>query len=355
MRAGPLVSVIVPAYNAASTLRESVQSALDGSHANIEVIIVDDGSADGTAQVAEALVRSDARVRLHRRDQGGVSAALNAGLALARGDYIARLDADDIWHPAKLERQIELAARDAAAAFIYTFVRHIDGEGRVVRDAPQQLFPRHALCRGIYESLIGGNSSALIKRSVVEAAGGYDEGLSSWEDLLLQLRINARHPIAWVPEYLVGYRVRPGSLSADPANMLRSWREARRRIDRLFPAVPGFVRNWAHGRRCAELAEGFAWRRKPACTASLLIEAARHDPVWTARFLGHRTLRHLRRRLGSSDEPAPGPAFLACRSDEQVGLGNHDQGLEGSGLQRLETKRNRHLAELDERLWDAGA
>ena len=310
--AQPLVSVIVPAFNAASTLRESIESALAGSYKNFEIIIVDDGSTDVTATVAEELITHEARVSLHRRDNGGVAAALNSGLALAQGEYVARLDADDLWHPAKLERQVEAARRNPNAALIYTWVRYIDPESRVRRDGPPQRYPPHALCRGIYESLVGGNSSALMRRDVVRELGGYDETLSSWEDLLLQLRISASHAIDHVPEYLVGYRVRPGSLSAMPDNMLASWRKARERIDRLFPQVPRFARKWAHGRRCADLAESFAWKGDYGQTLKLLAEAARFDPKWTAQWLAFRSWRFTARRISRQEAVASGRRFLDC-------------------------------------------
>jgi glycosyltransferase involved in cell wall biosynthesis len=310
--ARPLASVIVPAFNAESTLRESIESALAGTYGNIEIIIVDDGSTDATAMAAEDLATHDARVSLHRRQNGGVSAALNSGLAVAQGEYVARLDADDLWHREKLKRQLETARRNPEAALIYTWVRYIDAESRVSRDGPTQRFPPHALCRGIYESLVGGNSSALMRRDVVQDLGGYDETLSSWEDLLLQVRISANHAIAHVPEYLVGYRVRPGSLSARPDNMLASWRKARQRIDELFPQVPKFVRDWAHGKRCAELAESFAWKEDHRRSAGLLAEAFRHDPRWTSQWLAFRSRRFVARRNSKQDPVPPGARFLDC-------------------------------------------
>ena len=310
LMAQPLVSAIVPAFNAASTLGKSVESALTGSYENVEIIIVDDGSTDATSEIAEALSARDSRVSLHRQQNGGVSAALNSALALAQGEYVARLDADDVWYPAKLQRQVETARNNPDAALIYTWVRYIDADSRVHRDGPPQRFPPRALCRGIYESLVGGNSSALMRRDVVRELGGYDETLSSWEDLLLQLRISADHAIDHVPEYLVGYRVRPGSLSARPDNMLASWRKARQRIDQLFPQVPKFVRDWAHGKRCAELAEGFAWRAEYQRSAGLLAEALRHDPRWTSQWLALRSRRFVKRRTSKREPMAPGARFL---------------------------------------------
>ena len=313
----PAVSVIVPAYNAEATLAEAVGTALRGTHSDFEVIVVDDGSSDGTLAVADTLARADPRIRLHRQSNRGVSAAFNAGLGRAH-----------------------------QAAFIYTFVRYVDAQGRVTHDGPDQRFPRHALCRGIYESLVGANSSALMRRSAVAEIGGYDEALRSWEDLLLQLKISARADIACVPEYLVGYRVRCDSLSADPANMLRSWRQVRREILDEFRDVPSFVHRWAHGRRCAGFAETFAWRNEYLICARLLAEALRTDPAWTAAFLASRSARKLKRQFTGAPTFSTGPLFSDCDPLKPV----WEAGETRSRLKELEAYRLGRLTKIDEHL-----
>ena len=343
----PLVSVIVPAFNAALTLRETISSALASTYRDIEIIIVDDGSTDATAAIAQEFVRSDNRVRLECTAGGGVSKAFNVGLALARGTYVARLDADDLWHATKIGKQVSFALSTPDAPFIYTFVRYIDGQGRVLRDAAPQRFPGHALCRGLYESLVGGNSSALMRRSTIAEIGGYEESLASWEDLLLQLRISERHQLAHVPEYLVGYRVRPGSLSSDPQNMLVSWRRARRRIIQLFPQIPPRVHAWAHAKRYGELGEALAWRGRPARAASLLLQALWLDPAWTIRFLQYRWMRRWNRARSAKAAPEPGPLFPACRPEEQIRPDEYLFCPEARKLRRLDQRRVAWLGALD--------
>lgn len=343
----PLVSVIVPAFNAELTLRKTAQSALGGCYTSIELILVDDGSTDFTAALAHEIARSDPRVRIISRPNGGLSAALNSGFAVANGEFIARLDADDVWHPHKLERQVQLALRDPDLAFVYSWVRYVDGEGRLVRDGPAQSFPRHALCRGYYESLVGGGSSALMKRSAVAEAGGCDESLRSWEDLLLQLTICSRHPIGFVPAYLVAYRLRPDSLTADIPQMLDGWRVVRRRIEAQFPQVPRRVHGWAHGKRCAMFAESFAWRRQYRTCASLLAEAMRYDPVRTSYFLKYRIARRLARHDNPSAIHKPIINFADCDPDQPQRLEAYEPRLEGGDLGKLEAKRTAELAKLD--------
>ena len=348
----PLVSVVIPAHNSEATLAETLASALASTHRNLQVIIVDDGSTDGTAALVEEFMRRDDRVELHRRGRGGLSAASNSGLAAARGDFVARLDSDDLWHPAKIAKQVELARRDPDAALVYTFLRCIDARSRLVEDVRPQCFSRHALCRGIYESLVGANSSALIRRSVFEAIGGYDEALPGRQDLLLQLQINARYPIAFVPEFLVGYRIRPGSLSSDPATMLDSWRLLSRRLDALFPQVPRFVRNWGDARVYLEAAEGFAWRRQRGAAASLLAQALAKDPLRSALYLGYRSRRHLKKRLLAGPSSADPPLFLDCDPVQPLRRWNAD-GWSERALRSLDERRFQRLAGLDARLAEA--
>ena len=344
MSSQPLVSVVIPAFNAAATLAETLSSVESSSYRNIEVIVVDDGSTDDTAAIAAEFERRDSRFRLHRQSPGGRARALNAGGARAEGEYVARLDADDLWQPAKLERQMEVAARVPEAGFIYTFVRYIDERSRVLRDGPEQRFPRWALCRGVVESLAGGGSTALMKRSAMLEAGSCDPAYPAWEDLVMQLRISSRHPIAFVPEYLAGYRVREGSMSAATVAMLGAWRPLRRMVRRQFPDIPEKVLRWSHGARCTLFAEQHAWRGDYGRSAALLAEGLAIDPVWTSTFLGHRLARRL---TGSrSTEGFAAPLFLDCNTTAKVQPAFHPGGVLG----RLKAERDRQLEAIDLRI-----
>jgi len=307
--------------------------------------VVDDGSTDGTAAVAEEFARLDSRVRLYRRNQGGVSAALNLGLQHARGIYVARLDSDDLWHPTKLEKQVAIMFAEPEVALVYTDVRYIDAHDRVVRDVAPQRLQHRALNQMIHSGLVGGNSSVLMRRSAVVAAGGFDESLRSWEDLLLYIYICDEHSIEFVPEYLVGYRVRPDSLSADPQNMLNSWSLARRKIERGFRQVPRFVHRWGHARRTVDLAEGFAWKGRYGTCARLLLDAMVHDPVWTSTFLLYR----ITRKLSGRSQPLQGGArrFAECAVSEAYRVSRFDRGLEGRSLRWLDRRRARKLDDLE--------
>ena len=102
----PLVSVIIPAFNAAKHIRQTLNSVLEQTHQTLEVIVVDDGSADATAAIVEQFVEKDARIQLIRQSNAGVGAARNMAIGKAHVKYIAPLDADDVWSPKKLENQV---------------------------------------------------------------------------------------------------------------------------------------------------------------------------------------------------------------------------------------------------------
>ena len=110
-----LVSVLVPAYNAASTIAETLASALAQTHESLEIIVVDDGSSDNTAAVVEDFSARDSRVIFVRQTNGGVASARNAALSMARGSFVAPLDADDLWHPEKISRQMRRLAEAGSA------------------------------------------------------------------------------------------------------------------------------------------------------------------------------------------------------------------------------------------------
>ena len=132
--AAPVVSVIVPVYRAERWIEGTLRSALAQTYANLEVVVVDDGSPDRCAELVAGVAATDSRVRLIRQDNAGLSAARNAGIAAARGRYVAPLDADDLWHPSKLEEQV---ARFAAASregvdlgLVYSWSEAVDEHGQ---------------------------------------------------------------------------------------------------------------------------------------------------------------------------------------------------------------------------------
>jgi glycosyltransferase involved in cell wall biosynthesis len=228
MTAISLVSIVIPAFNAGRTLLETLQSVSAQTHADLEIMVVDDGSADNTAEIAQAYRQTDPRVRLIRQPNGGVAAARNAGIRASAGEFVAFIDADDLWHPSKIAKQLaRLRAGGDATALVYAPFRQVDMQGLVHGASRNHRVEGWVINRHFYVNIIGNGSSILIRRHVLDELGGYASVLrqhnaQGCEDLLLQLRTALRYKFATVPEYLVGYRHAPGNMSSDAERMLRS-------------------------------------------------------------------------------------------------------------------------------------
>lgn len=225
-----LVSVIIPAYNAASSIDHTLRSARAQTHSNLEIIVVDDGSTDDTCAIAERHVRADARVHLVRQQNDGVAAARNAGLRRARGRYFAPLDADDVWRRDKIALQLAAVERSGYdAAIVYCWYATIDEDGEIIQyvgDSKEEHDVLDAMC---IRNIVGNGSSPLILRDAALELGGYDsmlreKGAQGCEDYKLYLQLAERLPFVLVRDYLVGYRIHSRNMSLFGDTMVRSRR-----------------------------------------------------------------------------------------------------------------------------------
>ncbi len=208
------VSVIMPAYNAERFIRESIDSALAQTHPDVEVIVVDDSSTDSTPAILESY---GSRIRVHRQANSGAAASRNAGAALATGDWLALLDADDVWEPRKLERQLAVST----SAISYTDRTNIGDRG----DLPERQSVVTAMHAGdvFVPLLLEGNfmtsSSVMIRRAAFHSLGGFTTDLRNAEDWDLWLRAAARHNVYFCDEPLVRYRFHAGGKSRNHRRM----------------------------------------------------------------------------------------------------------------------------------------
>lgn len=223
-----LVAAIIPAFNAERTIDATLRSVRGQTHQELEIIVVDDGSTDETSSVVQYHAATDPRVRLVSQANGGVAAARNRGIAESKAAYIAPVDADDVWHPEKIARQLDHMQNDPQVALVCTAYSVIDEAGDVTIEWGGSM-PRtnqfSDLCR---RNFIGNGSSSLIRRAVLDQIGGYDEslraqGAQGCEDLKLYLQIAERHPLAMIRLPLTGYRQLPDNMSSDWRQMLRSF------------------------------------------------------------------------------------------------------------------------------------
>ncbi len=223
------VSVVVPAYNASATIDETILSVRAQTLSDIEVVVVDDGSNDATADIIRKHAELDGRIRLISTKNGGVARARNVGIAAARTDLIAPIDADDLWHPRKLELQFAaLNKAPEGTALVYCWFVIIDELGRIIGYGSRDESRGDVLRRMCLRNLVGNGSGPLMRKAAVLEAGGYDPGLrdqnaQGCEDLKLYFAIAERHRFELVPCDLLGYRATMASMSSDGARMLRSY------------------------------------------------------------------------------------------------------------------------------------
>lgn len=216
MAALPLVSIIIPAFNASATLDRALASVAAQTYPHWEAIVVDDASDDDTAAVV--LRRGDPRCRIIRRaERGGPSAARNDAIVAAKGELIAFLDADDEWLPEKLARQVAAQAAHSAAGLIACDMRAIHEDGS---EGPS-VFTRQLPSAGpeAWKALLAspfiGTSAALAPRRLIGEIGGFDASLAVGEDQDLFIKLALRGEVVIVPEALAIYHYRHSSYSAD--------------------------------------------------------------------------------------------------------------------------------------------
>src|SRR4051812_10194306 len=210
----PEISIVVPAYNAARTVGATVESVLAQTFTNFELIVVDDGSEDETAQVVEA--RDDLRLTCLRTENGGVSVARNRGIERAAGRYVAFLDADDMWAPAKLERQHAAMSERPEVGLCFTATQYVDEQLRptlLQRAVQRDDWPAALILEG---NIVAGTvSSAMVRADVLAHAGGFDPRLSLCADWDMWLRLSLLTRFFGIDEPLVRYRSVAGTMSGD--------------------------------------------------------------------------------------------------------------------------------------------
>jgi glycosyltransferase involved in cell wall biosynthesis len=219
----PRVSVIVPSYNAARFLPASLDSVIAQTYEDWEIIVVDDGSSDDTADVLACYQsRLKDKLRCIRKANGGPSAARNAGIRVAQGEIVALLDADDIWLPSRLSRSVEELDRDPEVGLVHARVARISVQGVVINEpfadskylagriAPYIYTRRaHIMC-----------VTVTFRRCAVDADDAFDERLRAAEDRDLWFRIAQTFKVAYIDEILAQYRISPASVSKDSRRMV---------------------------------------------------------------------------------------------------------------------------------------
>ncbi|XWK85817.1 MAG: glycosyltransferase [Phormidium sp.] len=225
----PLISVIIPVYNGEKTIRETIESVLKQTFTDFELIIINDASQDGTLEVIAKI--TDCRLSVFSYTNSGVSVSRNRGIEKAGGEFIAFLDADDLWTPDKLQVQLQALQENTQAAVAYSWTDWIDEAGKFLRPGS------HITANGdVYKKLLlinflDNGSNPLIRKQALLEIGGFDESLPPAEDWDMWLRLAAKYPFVGVPFTQVLYRVSTNSASS---NVLQLESSCLRVIEKAF-------------------------------------------------------------------------------------------------------------------------
>jgi glycosyltransferase involved in cell wall biosynthesis len=289
----PLVSVIIPVFNGERFLANTLSSVQNQTYNNIQIIIVNDGSSDATVEIAAQYALSDPRFQVVSQLNEGVASARNFGLRHSSGEYVAFLDADDLWNPTKIERQMERLlemSNTIGVGAVYTLYRTIDAND-LVAGSSELWSKAGAVSTHLVTAPVGNGSSILTRRDVALAVGGYDTSYreldaGGCEDFDFELKLAARFPIGVVSEYLVGYRRYEGTMSADRVRMTRAITAVVERHIQLNPRLSKQCVNWAYGRmyyNCFSYQLG----RNHLSALNMMRRLIMCDPAIATRLLAH--------------------------------------------------------------------
>ncbi len=225
-----LVSVIMPAYNSASTISESIQSVLDQTFSGWELLIIDDHSKDRSVQVIKEFVKRDNRISLiELPENGGLSNARNTGINASRGDFLTFLDADDLWHKSKLEAQVQLHLQNPLCRISHTNYDFVVG-GKIISRKLGQIFDRFYSKSGeLYPQILYKNNiailSVMVDRTLVIDSNGFDSGLWAFEDQDLWIKIaQQKNEFAYLNKKLCYYRINPNGMSSNLGKYRRAYK-----------------------------------------------------------------------------------------------------------------------------------
>ena len=280
-----MISVILPVYNGEKTIQRTVESVLHQTYSEFELIVINDGSQDNTLNILSNI--ADPRIKIVSYANAGVSASRNRGIALATGEFISFIDADDLWTAEKLAAQLNALQTHPTAAVAYSWTDWIDENDRPLRPGGRSTVSgnvyEHLLLRDFIES----GSNILVRRSALDTVGLFDETLSFAEDWDLWLRLAAQYEFVGVPAPQILYRVSAHSASCNVWQMEAGSLQV---INRAFSQAPQALQSLKSQVLASryqyftiKAIEGNLERRLGMAAARYFWTAIRHQPAWVKR------------------------------------------------------------------------
>ena len=296
----PLASIVVPAFNAAGTLSETITSLLSQTFQDMEVIIVNDGSTDNTLTVARCYV-SDPRVHIISQPNRGLAGARNAGIAAARGKFIGFCDADDLWMPEKLATHVQHLEQSPDVGLSFAGSQLINADSRFAGMCQRPRLSNISTAHVLRRNPVGNGSAAVMRREALQDIAHrpwfekthdwiFDETFRQSEDIecWMRLLLTTDWRIEGVPGLLTGYRITPGGLSAATDRQLDAWERMVAKLRSYDPAffaehesaARAYQLRYLARRAVSSLDSATAWKlatRSMACSRHPLL----HEPIKT--------------------------------------------------------------------------
>ena len=234
----PSLSVIVPVYNGEQTIRETIDSVLQQTFSDFELIVINDGSQDSTLEVVSSI--PDARIKIFSHPNAGQAISRNRGIERASGEFIAFLDADDLWKPDKLEVQLKALEANPQAAVAYSWTDFIDKSGQFLGNGTRINYSGNVYEKLLVRNFLEHGSNPLIRRQALTEVGAFDASLTPAEDWDLYLRLASCYNFIAVPSAQVLYRVSANSSSTNVSRMEAASLQV---IERAFNQAPASLQH----------------------------------------------------------------------------------------------------------------
>ena len=281
----PTISVIIPAYNAEKTIQETIESVLNQTFQDLELIVINDGSTDKTLEIVSSL--SDSRLQVFSFPNSGPQKSRNRGISLATGEYLSFIDADDLWTPDKLKRQLQALQEHPEAGVVYSWTDYIDESGQRLPGGHYFKFTHDVYERLLLGDFIGSGSNPLIRKEAFVEVGTFDESLLGGQDWEMWIRLASKYQFAVVEAPQVLYRQSPQSWSSNLDRQVRGYDQV---IEKSLANAPEHIQNLK--------SQIIANRYKFLTFNALESRVNRKQSLMAARFLGV-ALKHQPTLLGN--------------------------------------------------------
>jgi glycosyltransferase involved in cell wall biosynthesis len=256
------ISIIIPTYNSASTIEETIASVQQQSFTDWELIIIDDGSQDNTVNVVQNI--AEPRLKLFVYENGGVAVARNRGIAKAQGEFISLLDADDLWTSDKLELQLKALKDNPEAGVAYSWTNPIDEQGKILFLGSRPVCEGNVYGELLQTNFLSNGSNILSRREAIESIDGFPTDFPTASDWDFYLKLASRWSFAVVPKYQILYRQSLSSMSSHVEAVMQESCEVLEKAYKIAPVELQSSRNKSLSNLYLYFAELYLKRSKDA-------------------------------------------------------------------------------------------